>query len=57
MALNDEIKFAEWIAESHYILCDVSDAVYTWSNEIDKKTTNELYEMFLNTDNHYKKCR
>jgi len=42
--------FAEWLAENHYTLCNVSNNIYYWKSESDnniERTTKELYNMFL----------
>ena len=42
----ESIKFAEWIAKNHYILCNETKDTCYWQNEYGIKTTDELYELF-----------
>lgn len=49
----EAIKFAEWLADNHYSLCNiiVQNGTYVWKSESDnnrERTSEELYKMFLN---------
>ena len=42
----ESIKFAEWIAKNHYVLCNETKDNCYWQNEDGIKTTDELYVLF-----------
>ncbi len=43
-----EIKFAEWLAKNHYVLCNESKGIFYWENENSKGTSDNLYLIFKN---------
>jgi|GWRWMinimDraft_12_1066020.scaffolds.fasta_scaffold548992_1 hypothetical protein len=50
------IKFAEWLSQNHYILCNVDNSgVCFWKNEYNQKTSKQLYKEFLKDDYFIKK--
>lgn len=44
---NKETQFAEWLAENHYRLRDISGKEYYWTDEVEIRTTDQLYKRFL----------
>jgi hypothetical protein len=46
--MNQECEFAEWLAENHYRLHNVSKGIHYWKNEDGEKTTEELFKEFIN---------
>ncbi len=47
MVKNKFILFAEWVGENHYHLFNIAEGVYYWKNEHDTKTTEELFDLYL----------
>jgi len=44
---NIDIKFAEWIARNHYILCnEQTNGIHIWCNEENQYTTSELLKIY-----------
>lgn len=49
---NESIKFAEWLARNHYVLCNETiTGIHYWENENSNGTTNELYIIFNKENN------
>jgi hypothetical protein len=47
--MNNEIKFAEWLAKNHFVLYNESkEGIFYWKNEDTKGTTSDLYLIFKN---------
>lgn len=41
------IKFAEWLAENHYVLFNIDKlGNYIWKNEKHERTTEELFKEY-----------
>jgi hypothetical protein len=47
---KSSIKFAEWLAQNHYIMVNETRENCFWKNEEGEKTTLELFEDFKNDD-------
>jgi hypothetical protein len=45
--MNIHILFPEWIGQNHYRLHNVTEGIHYWKNEYGVKTTQELYQIFL----------
>ena len=47
--MNNEIKFAEWVSENHYVLIDIDKyGNRIWKNETKTLNTKLLYNKFKN---------
>jgi hypothetical protein len=47
--MNNEMKFAEWLSENHYVLIDIDKfGNRIWKNETKKLDTKLLYRKFKN---------
>ena len=44
----ESIKFIEWVAKNHYVLCNETKEFCYWKNEYGIKTSEILYKEFLN---------
>jgi hypothetical protein len=44
---NNDVKFAEWLAENHYVLNNIQDGIHFWENEDVVSTSNKLYDWFI----------
>ncbi len=47
-------KFAEWLAENHYKLCNITKQNYYWISESDKdgeQTTKQLFKKYKHENN------
>jgi hypothetical protein len=40
-------KFAEYVYENHYVICNVEKGIYYWRNEDYEKSTSELMMDYL----------
>ena len=45
---DKEIKFAEWLAQNHYVLYDIKLGICFWENEDDIDSSEKLYKQFEN---------
>jgi len=45
------ILFAEWLAENHYQLCNVSNGTYYWESESDSDGTQTTLQLKIKFDN------
>jgi len=45
---DKEIKFAEWLAQNHYVLYDIKLGICFWENEDDVDSSEKLYKQFEN---------
>jgi len=45
---DNAIRFAEWIFTNHYRLYNIQDGNHYWKNEYNIKTTEQLYQNFIN---------
>ena len=43
---NNEIKFAEWLAENHYVLNNIQNGMHWWKNEYGFEKSSFLYMKF-----------
>lgn len=46
--MNNEIKFAEWLAQNHYVLYDIKLGICFFANEDDVSSTENLFKEFKN---------
>ena len=46
--MNNEMKFAEWLAQNHYVLYDIKLGICFWENEDDVSSTENLFKEFKN---------
>jgi hypothetical protein len=44
--MKDEIKFAEWLAENHYVLDNVKNGLHWWKNQYGFENSGFLYMKF-----------
>jgi hypothetical protein len=51
--MSREVLFAQWIAENHFIMIDISDNVGEWWSESydGRYTTIQLFDMYLKESN------
>lgn len=45
--MNNEIKFTEWVAESHFHLYNIEGGIYYWKDELSTLTTQQLYNLWI----------
>ena len=44
--MKDEVKFAEWLSENHYVLNNIQNGIYWWKNEYGFENSGFLYMKF-----------
>ena len=44
--MNNEVKFAEWLSENHYVLYNIQNGIYWWKNEYGFENSGFLYMKF-----------
>ena len=44
--MNNEVKFAEWLSENHYVLNNIQNGIYWWKNEYGFENSGFLYMKF-----------
>ena len=43
---NDDVKFAQWLAENHYVLNNIQNGMHWWKNEYGIENSGFLYMKF-----------
>jgi len=44
--MKDEVKFAEWLAENHYVLNNINNGLHWWKNQYGFENSGFLYMKF-----------
>ena len=44
--MNNEVKFAEWLSENHYVLNNIQNGICWWKNEYGFENSGFLYMKF-----------